>query len=239
MTTGSHSEPCINWPCAKGAGHAGPCGTSRDELSSKTLLDQLREELEKRAFHPGEWNEIKHIMYCDFCHYSREYIERAGHADGCILKPSVEPSARQCNHGAVSPKGTMFYHGFIVPKANMWRCDVCKGVFEGNLTEPGAIGSQALTLVSPRATEPPTAQPAETTVLRADLGNCREPGSFEQRMETFDRVVRTAQPPNCTHPFARLGIDADGVMWCTECFAKPLVIPPPFGEGSVTKEESR
>jgi len=46
---------------------------------------------------------------------------------------------------------------------------------------------------------------------------------------------RASPPPNCTHPFARLGIDADGVMWCTECFAKPLVIPPPFGEGSVTK----
>jgi hypothetical protein len=36
------NEPCINWPCAKGAGHAGPCGTSRDEQpvqpSSNVLL---------------------------------------------------------------------------------------------------------------------------------------------------------------------------------------------------------
>lgn len=41
MTTGSHSEPCINWPCAKGAGHAGPCGTSRDDLTSKERVEPL------------------------------------------------------------------------------------------------------------------------------------------------------------------------------------------------------
>lgn len=39
MTTGSHSEPCINWPCTKGAGHAGPCGTSSKEQLAEILSD--------------------------------------------------------------------------------------------------------------------------------------------------------------------------------------------------------
>lgn len=54
--------------------------------AEQQLIAKLREELEKRAFHPGGWNEVKHIMYCDFCHYSREYIDRTGHGLDCILK---------------------------------------------------------------------------------------------------------------------------------------------------------
>lgn len=38
------------------------------------------------------------------------------------------------------------------------------------------------------------------------------------------------EPRECTHPFTRLGIDADGIMWCVQCLTKPLVIPVPFGE---------
>lgn len=63
------------------------------------------------------------------------------------LRAENEPPVRQCNHGAISPKGTLFYHGFV-GAANHWRCDVCKGVYEGNLTEPTKQGSQLLTLVS-------------------------------------------------------------------------------------------
>jgi hypothetical protein len=67
-----------------------------------------------------------------------------------------EPAVRHCNHGAISPKGTMFYHGFVSNKFNQWRCDVCRGIYEGNLTEPMNPGSQALTLVS----SPPPPAPA-------------------------------------------------------------------------------
>lgn len=31
-----------------------------------------------------------------------------------------------------------------------------------------------------------------------------------------------SQPPPCPHPFAALGIDGDGAMWCTACGQKPL-----------------
>lgn len=57
MITGSHSEPCINWPCAKGAGHAGPCGTSRDELSSKerTRLTDLECDSILQCLAASEW----------------------------------------------------------------------------------------------------------------------------------------------------------------------------------------
>lgn len=63
------------------------------------------------------------------------------------LRASQAP-VRHCNHGAISPKGTMFYHGFVSNQFNQWRCDVCRGIYEGNLTEPMSPGSQALTLVS-------------------------------------------------------------------------------------------
>lgn len=56
------------------------------DTQSIDLLERLREELEKRSFHPGEWDQFKHIEYCDYCHYSREYIARAGHGEGCLLR---------------------------------------------------------------------------------------------------------------------------------------------------------
>lgn len=63
--------------------------------------------------------------------------------------------------------------------------------------------------------------------------------SHKERSTTADDVraiyvamrsmeLRAAQPPGCVHPFSKLGIDGDGVMWCVECLTKPLVIPPPF-----------
>lgn len=53
------------------------------------------------------------------------------------------------------------------------------------------------------------------------------------------RTPRASEPPKaCTHPFASLGIDGDGVMWCTNCFVKPLVILVPFGD-AVTKPASQ
>ncbi len=73
-----------------------------------------------------------------------------GRAINLICARASQPPA--CNHSALSPKGTMFYHGFVGP-ANRWRCDVCKGEFEGNLTEPGTLGSQSLTLIS--SSQPP------------------------------------------------------------------------------------
>lgn len=40
----------------------------------------------------------------------------------------------------------------------------------------------------------------------------------------------------CVHPFTKLGIDGDGVMWCTECQTKPLVIPTPWRDAETTGE---
>jgi hypothetical protein len=54
----------------------------------------------------------------------------------------------------------------------------------------------------------------------------------------YARSAYSAHEPTCVHPFARLGIDANGVMWCTECFTKPLVIPPPFGDSVAPPSES-
>lgn len=56
------------------------------ETKSIDLLDLLRSELEKRSFHPGESFEINHIMYCDFCNYSREFIDKHGHGETCLLR---------------------------------------------------------------------------------------------------------------------------------------------------------
>lgn len=36
------NDRCINWPCAKDAGHEGPCGTSPDSRTSKELVARLR-----------------------------------------------------------------------------------------------------------------------------------------------------------------------------------------------------
>jgi hypothetical protein len=57
-----------------------------DSLSKET---QLREELEKRAFHYGV-GEFSTIDYCDFCHYSRNWIAQHGHGKDCLLY--TEPS---------------------------------------------------------------------------------------------------------------------------------------------------
>jgi hypothetical protein len=87
-----------------------------------------------------------------------------------LRRPSQPPPVRQCNHGALSPKGTMFYHGFVGP-ANRWRCDVCKGEFEGNLTEPNTPGSQSLTLVS--SAPPPGLNHDESVMLLQDAEDAK------------------------------------------------------------------
>lgn len=56
------------------------------DTQSIDLLDLLREELKKRAFHFGEGPDIDHIEYCDFCSYSREHIDKHGHGDACLLR---------------------------------------------------------------------------------------------------------------------------------------------------------
>lgn len=45
--------------------------------------------------------------------------------------------------------------------------------------------------------------------------------------EAIDAAL-AGQPAPCSHPFSELGIDADGVMWCTACLKKPLVFGSPF-----------
>jgi len=56
------------------------------------------------------------------------------------------------------------------------------------------------------------------------------PHMFYDKVPVDERIAelekRIAQV--CPHPFAKLGIDADGVMWCTECLTKPLRVPEPF-----------
>lgn len=47
--------------------------------------NRLRDELDKRAFHHGTIPEFKHIEYCDFCSYSREWIAEHGHGRDCLL----------------------------------------------------------------------------------------------------------------------------------------------------------
>jgi hypothetical protein len=98
--------------------------------------------------------EARNCPWCEIERLQRELTSAMGRLDFYRVKweerQAHEPLA--CNHGAISPKGTMFYHGFV-GAANHWRCDACKGVFEGNLTEANTVGSQALTLVSP--TPPP------------------------------------------------------------------------------------
>lgn len=59
---------------------------SSKDTQSIDLLDLLRQELEKRSFRPGEGFDIDHIEYCDFCNYSREYIDKHGHGETCLLR---------------------------------------------------------------------------------------------------------------------------------------------------------
>lgn len=54
--------------------------------------------------------------------------------------------------------------------------------------------------------------------------------SMERAQSARANFTAWATQPPCVHPFNRLGIDGDGVMWCVQCLTKPLVIPPPFGE---------
>lgn len=56
------------------------------ETQSIDLLELLRSELEKRSFHRGQWKENKHIYYCDFCGYSREWVAKHGHSDDCLVR---------------------------------------------------------------------------------------------------------------------------------------------------------
>lgn len=85
-----------------------------------------------------------------------------------VMRAIMELAPRACNHGAISPKGTLFYHGFV-GEANHWRCDVCKGVYEGNLTEPTKQGSQLLTLVS--SSQPPVPDAIEAAARARFLQN--------------------------------------------------------------------
>lgn len=50
------------------------------------MAERLRTELEKRAFHAGDYPGFEHIEYCDFCHYSREWIAQYGHDGECLLR---------------------------------------------------------------------------------------------------------------------------------------------------------
>jgi hypothetical protein len=56
-----------------------------EPVPSDELVSKLREELAKRAFHNGG-DQFGTIQYCDFCHYSRDWIAKHGHGEACILK---------------------------------------------------------------------------------------------------------------------------------------------------------
>lgn len=162
------------------------------------------------------------------------------------VRHADEPSARQCNHGAISPKGTMLYHGYVQPKANLWRCDVCKGIYEGNLTEPNTLGSQALTLVGP--SEPPSAElPAILFDGYAVLQEVKRRQNGERRdlcdtvSDVLDAVVslarhtvtKSAECGACDKPgehcanvhgiCSRHGGHAHETEACRQCHARPCI----------------
>lgn len=128
-----------------------------DQRTSKDEVPPASDHFGLLQWHLAELKKEVTAVYPDWNRVMRLFDEAAQ------LKPVHEP--RTCNHGAVSPKGTMFYHGFV-GEANHWRCDVCKGIYAGNLTEPNTVGSQALTLVS---TPPPRSRPAFDVNYQAAL----------------------------------------------------------------------
>lgn len=117
------------------------------------------------------------------------YIE-ARKAVLAAMRAAAEP--RACNHGALSPKGTMFYHGFVGP-ANRWRCDVCKGEYEGNLTEPDTPGSQSLTLVSPAQPQADVLEALQQVLLYADFIDAESHADFVRAVRNARAVVRRAE----------------------------------------------
>jgi hypothetical protein len=58
------NDRCINWPCAKDAGHEGPCGTSPDSRTSKELVARLRsvESRGERTIWTDAADEIERLL---------------------------------------------------------------------------------------------------------------------------------------------------------------------------------
>lgn len=87
----------------------------------------------------------------------------------------------------------------------------------------------------------PFCRDAEIAELRLKLGGANKTiarflgPDGDLHIDRFASVV-AADEPTCAHPFVKLGIDGDGVVWCTECFAKPLVIKKPW-EDAETKRD--
>jgi hypothetical protein len=50
-----------------------------------TIVEYLRRELRKHAFHKGE-GEFSHIEYCNYCSYSRDWIAQHDHGETCMLR---------------------------------------------------------------------------------------------------------------------------------------------------------
>jgi hypothetical protein len=74
---------------------------------------------------------------------------------------------------------------------------------------------------------------ASYVVCDHSLGGCGASGGFRDNQdEAIALWNRRAAHEPCVHPFNRLGIDGDGVMWCVECLTKPLVIAPALGNFS-------
>jgi hypothetical protein len=68
--------------------------------------------------------------------------------DCALLLDSIDKLiAMSCKHDAISPTGTMFYHGFVGQggKMGQWRCSVCRNVFTAEL-EDNDIACQKLIL---------------------------------------------------------------------------------------------
>lgn len=63
--------------------------------SLEQRLGAAIEALEELAFHRGEWKEVEHIEYCDFCNYSRGYIAVHGHGKTCVLYRAALPLLRE------------------------------------------------------------------------------------------------------------------------------------------------
>lgn len=73
--------------------------------------------------------------------------------------------------------------------------------------------------------------------LEAEVSTLRDHLAEQNRLLSLNcrevERLRAAQPPKaCTHPWEHVGINADGIYWCTECFAQ-LRVP------SITDEDQR
>jgi hypothetical protein len=59
--------------------------------------ERMRTALEELAFARGEFEGFRHIFYCRWCHYSREYVEKYGHQGECPLVSAAHSASGSTN----------------------------------------------------------------------------------------------------------------------------------------------